>query len=57
MNTFILNLLGSLMLFYGLFSYISGVVRAVIKKEPFTSWDANVAIFYAAVGLTIILTF
>jgi hypothetical protein len=57
MNTFLLNLLGSLMLFYGLFSYTSGVVRAVTKKEPFTSLDAIVAIFYAAVGLSIFLTF
>jgi hypothetical protein len=57
MNTFLLNLLGSLMLFYGLFSYTSGVVRAALKKEPFTSLDANLAIFYAGVGLTIILTF
>jgi hypothetical protein len=57
MNTFLLNLLGSLMLFYGLFSYTSGVVRAVTKKEPFTSLDAIVAIFCAAVGLSIFLTF
>jgi hypothetical protein len=57
MNTFILNLLGSLMLFNGLFTYTSGVVRAVIKKEPFTPLDANLSIFYAGVGLAIILTF
>ena len=57
MNTFILNLLGSLMLFNGLFTYTSGVVRAVIKKEPFTPLAANLSIFYAGVGLAIILTF
>ena len=56
MQDFILNLLGSLTLFYGLFSYTSGVVRAVTKKEPFTSLDANVAIFYAGVGLATLLT-
>jgi hypothetical protein len=44
------------MLLYGLFSYISGVVRAVVLKVAFKSWDANVAIFYAGVGLAILLT-
>ena len=57
MQTFILNLLGSLMLFYGLFGYISGVVRYVIKNQPLTPWGSNIAIFYAAVGLAILLTF
>jgi hypothetical protein len=57
MQTFILNLLGSLMLFYGLFGYISGVVRYVIKNQPFTSWDTIIAIFYAGIGLAILLTF
>jgi hypothetical protein len=57
MQTFILNLLGSLMLFYGLFSYTSGVYRASILKLSFKSWDANVAVFYAGVGLAILLTF
>jgi hypothetical protein len=56
MQTFLLNLLGSLMLLYGLFSYTSGVVRAVVLKVIFKSWDANVAIFYAGVGLAILLT-
>jgi hypothetical protein len=57
MQIFILNLLGSLMLFYGLFSYTSGVVRAVIKKEPFTPLTANLTMFYASIGLAILLTF
>jgi hypothetical protein len=56
MQTFILNLLGSLILFYGLFSYTSGIVRASILKVSFKSSHANVAIFYAAVGLAILLT-
>jgi predicted membrane channel-forming protein YqfA (hemolysin III family) len=56
MQTFILNLLGSLMLFYGLFGYISGVVRYVIKKEPLTPWGSNLTMFYAGIGLAILLT-
>lgn len=56
MQDFISNLLGSLMLFYGLFSYTSGVVKAVVLKSTFKSWDANVAIFYAAAGSAILLT-
>jgi hypothetical protein len=56
MQTFILNLLGSLMLFYGLFGYISGVVRYVIKKEPFTPLQILLCLIYAGVGLAILLT-
>jgi hypothetical protein len=44
------------MLFYGLFGYISGVVRYVIKNQPLTPWESNIAIFYAGVGLAILLT-
>ena len=57
MQTFILNLLGSLILYYGLFGYISGVVRYVIKNQPLTPWESNIAIFYAGIGLAILLTF
>jgi len=57
MQDFILNLLGSLMLFYGLFSYTSGIVKASILKVSFKSRDANIAIFYAALGSAILLTF
>jgi hypothetical protein len=57
MQTFILNLLGSLMLFYGLFGYISGVVRYVIKNEPFTPLQILLCLIYAGVGLAILLTF
>jgi hypothetical protein len=57
MQDFILNLLGSLMLLYGLFSYTLGVTRAVVLKVSFKSWDANIAIFYAALGLSVLLTF
>jgi predicted membrane channel-forming protein YqfA (hemolysin III family) len=56
MQDFILNLLGSLMLFLGVFGYISGVVRYIIKNQPFTSWESNIAIFFAGVGLAILLT-
>jgi hypothetical protein len=56
MQNFILNLLGSLMLFLGLFSYISGVARAVVLKVSFKSLDAIAAIFFAGVGLAILLT-
>jgi predicted membrane channel-forming protein YqfA (hemolysin III family) len=54
--TFILNLLGSLMLFLGLFGYISGVVRYIIRNQPFTLWESNISIFFAGVGLSILLT-
>jgi hypothetical protein len=56
MQTFILNLLGSLMLFYGLFGHISGVVRYVIKNQPLTPWKSNLTMFYAGIGLAILLT-
>lgn len=56
MMTFLLNLLGSFMLFYGLFSYISGVGRAFLIKRTYVNSSAITSVFLAAIGLTIILS-
>lgn len=56
MTTFLLNLLGSFMLFYGLFSYISGVGRTFLIKRTYTNSSAITSVFLAAIGLTIILS-
>ena len=56
MQNFILNLLGSLMLLYGLFSYTSGTIRAIVTKTNFSNSSAITAISIASTGLAILLT-